>query len=57
VTKQESDSLLKWFLQLLQENHDLQVRFRWDNKNDLGESISVSVIETIALIFGDSHLG
>ncbi|KAF2475221.1 taurine catabolism dioxygenase [Lindgomyces ingoldianus] len=35
VTKEESDALLKWFLRLLQENHDLQVRFRWQNENDL----------------------
>ncbi|KAF2018534.1 taurine catabolism dioxygenase [Aaosphaeria arxii CBS 175.79] len=35
LAKQESEDLLKWFLRLVQENHDLQVRFRWNNKNDL----------------------
>ena len=37
VTKEESDVLLKWFVQLVQENHDLQVRFRWTAPNDLGK--------------------
>lgn len=37
LTEEESDHLLKWFVRLIVDNHDLQVRFRWQNKNDLGE--------------------
>lgn len=36
LTKEESDVLLKWFVRLVQENHDLQVRFKWNAPNDLG---------------------
>lgn len=35
MTQEESDSLLKWFNKLTSVNHDLQVRFRWENKNDI----------------------
>ncbi|KAJ5370887.1 uncharacterized protein N7496_006979 [Penicillium cataractarum] len=35
VTQEESDHLLKWFVNLIVENHDLQVRLRWQNPNDL----------------------
>lgn len=28
---------MKWFLKLIAENHDLQVRMRWHNVNDVGE--------------------
>ncbi|KAL3427444.1 TfdA family Taurine catabolism dioxygenase TauD [Phlyctema vagabunda] len=31
----ESQALLKWFLRLLVDNHDLQVRFKWKNPNDI----------------------
>lgn len=34
VTERESEILKAYFLQLVAENHDLQVRFRW-SKNDL----------------------
>jgi hypothetical protein len=34
--------LLKWFVNLIVENHDLQVRLRWQNPNDLGESLPVA---------------
>lgn len=34
---QESDELLEKFGQMIVENHDLQVRFKWRNKNDIGE--------------------
>lgn len=36
---QESDELLEKFGQMIVENHDLQVRFKWRNKNDIGECI------------------
>jgi alpha-ketoglutarate-dependent taurine dioxygenase len=35
--KDESDELLSKFLSVVSENHDLQVRFKWRNENDLGE--------------------
>lgn len=38
VTEEESDNLLRWFVNLVVENHDLQVRLRWQNSNDLGKS-------------------
>jgi alpha-ketoglutarate-dependent taurine dioxygenase len=31
----ESKALLAWFTSLVVENHDLQVRHRWQNANDL----------------------
>ena len=31
----ESKALLDWFVRLIVENHDLQVRHKWANKNDL----------------------
>lgn len=34
VTDREEETLKAYFLQLITENHDLQVRFRW-NKNDI----------------------
>lgn len=37
VTEEESAHLLKWFVSLIVENHDLQVRLRWQNPNDLGK--------------------
>lgn len=35
LTPPESKALLEWFVRLIVENHDLQVRYRWQNKNDL----------------------
>lgn len=34
---EESAELLKKFYDLILENHDLQVRFKWRNQNDIGE--------------------
>ena len=33
----ESDELLKKFFIVTTENHDLQVRFKWRNENDIGK--------------------
>lgn len=38
LSEMESDHLKKAFLQLIMENHDLQVRYHWTNPNDVGES-------------------
>ncbi|KAI1337456.1 taurine dioxygenase family protein [Xylariaceae sp. FL0016] len=35
LSQKESDELLKKFRDTILENHDLQVRFKWRNKNDL----------------------
>ncbi|KAK8129666.1 taurine catabolism dioxygenase [Apiospora kogelbergensis] len=35
VTPEESDWLMERLSRLLVENHDLQVRFRWNNRNDV----------------------
>lgn len=35
VTEEESNMFLGWFKRLLKENHDLQVRFKWKNVNDI----------------------
>ena len=35
LTPAESRHLLDWFVKLIVENHDLQVRHRWANPNDL----------------------
>lgn len=37
LTEQESKNLLDWFLDLVYKNHDLQVRFKWKNPNDIGK--------------------
>ncbi|KAK4503110.1 hypothetical protein PRZ48_006537 [Zasmidium cellare] len=35
VTEEESTMFLGWFKTLLKDNHDLQVRFHWQNENDI----------------------
>ena len=35
LAPEESKALLEWFVRLIVENHDLQVRNRWQNPNDL----------------------
>ncbi|KAI0377285.1 TauD-domain-containing protein [Hypomontagnella monticulosa] len=35
LSEAESRHFLDWFVQLIVENHDLQVRLRWENPNDL----------------------
>lgn len=37
LSDEESDHLLRWFVTLIVENHDLQARLRWQNPNDLGK--------------------
>lgn len=34
----ESEELLEKFKQMIIQNHDLTVRLKWRNKNDIGES-------------------
>jgi len=35
VSELESKALLEWFTKLLVDNHDLQVRFRWQSSGDI----------------------
>lgn len=37
LSETESDELLKKFYNTILENHDLQVRFKWRNPNDIGK--------------------
>lgn len=46
ISEDESDNLLRWFVSLIVENHDLQVRHRWLNKNDLAVWDNRSVYHT-----------
>ncbi|KAF2400139.1 taurine catabolism dioxygenase [Trichodelitschia bisporula] len=46
VTEDESRKLLDWFLELLHKNHDLQVRFKWQNPNDIAIWDNRSVFHT-----------
>lgn len=41
LSARESAELLKSFYKVIEENHDLQVRFKWKQPNDLGEFPSV----------------
>ena len=38
LNDKESAELLQKFVDTIYENHDLQVRFKWRNENDLGKS-------------------
>ncbi|KAL5342109.1 hypothetical protein BJX70DRAFT_410837 [Aspergillus crustosus] len=51
----ESRHLLDWFVKLVTENHDLQVRYRWQNVNDLAIWDNRSVYH--AATFDYAHLG
>lgn len=46
LAEEESKALLAWFLQLLVENHDLQVRFKWKSVNDVAIWDNRSVFHT-----------
>lgn len=37
LAEDESSRLLSWFLDLVYKNHDLQVRLKWKNPNDIGK--------------------
>ena len=57
LTETENSHLLQWFAQLIL-NHDLQVRHRWQNPNDIGRSRIISSIYASGLNdYHFSHLG
>lgn len=41
LTKDESDGVLSMLHQAIIDQHDLQVRFRWKNPNDIGKSLRI----------------
>lgn len=51
LSKDESDGLLAMFKQAIFEQHDLQVRFRWKNENDIGKCKRLCKIR-LAFVFG-----
>jgi alpha-ketoglutarate-dependent taurine dioxygenase len=58
LSKEESAHLLKWFVDLIVENHDLQVRFHWQNPNDIGKGIHISLTISDTNVFDCfSHMG
>ena len=44
LTATESKELLDRFLTIIERNHDLQVRFKWRNKNDLGKPSLLQIL-------------
>ncbi|KAL9093947.1 MAG: hypothetical protein Q9165_003870 [Trypethelium subeluteriae] len=46
LTEAESKHALDWFMSLVLENHDLQVRHRWQNPNDMAIWDNRSVLHT-----------
>lgn len=57
VTPLESRALLDWFLRLVVDNHDLQVRHRWQNANDLAIWDNRSVYHIATNDYFDGELG
>jgi alpha-ketoglutarate-dependent taurine dioxygenase len=55
LTPEESKRALEWFVQLIVENHDLQVRHRWQNVNDLAIWDNRSVYHSATYDY--QHLG
>ncbi|KAL1847843.1 hypothetical protein Daus18300_013790 [Diaporthe australafricana] len=53
LTQEESDHLLQWFLELVYKNQDLQVRFKWQNKNDIAIWDNRSVFHTATFDYDD----
>lgn len=49
LTPDESDHLLKWFHQLVWQNHDLQVRLKWKSPNDIAIWDNRSVYHTMTM--------
>ncbi|KAK5055200.1 hypothetical protein LTR84_012949 [Exophiala bonariae] len=56
VTPRESEILKTYFLQLITENHDLQVRFRW-GKNDIAIWDNRSVFHTATTDYSGKRKG
>ena len=50
VTMAESQELLAKILRLVSDNHDLQVRFRWESSGDIGECNQFSLRKCTCLM-------
>jgi len=57
LAEAESKALLDWFVRLLVDNHDLQVRHRWQNPNDLAIWDNRSVYHAATPDYLDQNLG
>ncbi|KAK4234030.1 hypothetical protein C8A03DRAFT_18999 [Achaetomium macrosporum] len=57
LTEEESSKLLGWFLDLVYKNHDLQVRFKWKNPNDIAIWDNRSVFHTATFDYLDGNYG
>jgi alpha-ketoglutarate-dependent taurine dioxygenase len=57
VAEGESKALLEWFVRLIVDNHDLQVRHRWQNPNDLAIWDNRSVYHAATPDYLDQDLG
>ncbi|MCJ1408932.1 hypothetical protein MMC19_003009 [Ptychographa xylographoides] len=57
LTETESQHLLGWFAQLIIENHDLQVRHRWQYPNDIAIWDNRSVYHTATFDYDGLGLG
>lgn len=57
VTEAESKELLAWFVRLVVDNHDLQVRHRWQTPNDLAIWDNRSVYHAATPDYLDQDLG
>jgi alpha-ketoglutarate-dependent taurine dioxygenase len=53
----ESEELLKKFYNTIQDNHDLQCRFRWRNPHDIGKFPLSLAFPRQAWLIQSSHLG
>ncbi|KXH32762.1 TfdA family Taurine catabolism dioxygenase TauD [Colletotrichum simmondsii] len=53
VTAEESKHLLDWFLDILQKNHDVQVRLKWQNANDIAIWDNRSTFHTATFDYDD----
>jgi len=53
----ESKALLEWFVKLIVDNHDIQVRHRWQNPNDLAIWDNRSVYHIATPDYLDQGLG
>lgn len=57
LAPEESKALLDWFVRLIVDNHDLQVRHRWQNPNDLAIWDNRSVYHAATPDYLDQNLG
>jgi len=53
LTEEESKKLLDWFLDLVYKNHDIQVRLKWKNPNDIAIWDNRSVFHTATFDYDD----